>query len=78
MQEKSDKYLCPFCVSTWDCDGPHIKEEDLDSFNERLHFMREDMALLSKELIEEFARANNLNLSKLSDTLYNRLIDRSY
>jgi hypothetical protein len=78
MQEKSDKYLCPFCVSSWDCDGPHIKEEDINSFNERVHYMREDMALLSKELIQEFAKANNLNLNSLSETIYTRLINRSY
>lgn len=78
MQEKSNKYLCPFCVSSWDCDGPHVKEEDIDSFNERMFFMREDMALLSKELIEDFAKANNLNLSKLSEVIYNRLMHRSY
>jgi hypothetical protein len=78
MQEKSDKYLCPFCVSTWDCDGPHIKEEDINSFNERVYYMREDMALLSKELIQEFAKANNLNLESLSETIYTRLINRSY
>jgi hypothetical protein len=78
MQEKSDKYLCPFCVSSWDCDGPHIKEEDMNSFNERVHYMREDMALVSKELIQEFAKANNLNLNSLSETIYTRLINRSY
>jgi hypothetical protein len=78
MQEKSEKYLCPFCVSSWDCDGPHIEEEDINSFNERVHYMREDMALLSKELIQEFAKANNLNLNSLSETIYTRLINRSY
>jgi hypothetical protein len=78
MQEKSDKYLCPFCVSSWDCDGPHIEEGDINSFNERVHYMREDMALLSKELIQEFAKANNLNLNALSETIYTRLINRSY
>jgi hypothetical protein len=78
MQEKSNKYLCPFCVSSWDCDGPHIEEEDINSFNERAHYMREDMALLSKELIQEFAKANNLNLNSLSETIYTRLINRSY
>jgi len=78
MQEKSDKYLCPFCVSSWDCDGPHIEEEDINSFNERVHYMREDMALLSKELIQEFAKDNNLNLDSLSETIYTRLINRSY
>jgi len=78
MQEKSDKYMCPFCVSSWDCDGPHIKEEDIDNFNERVHYMREDMALLGKELVQEFAKANNLNLNSLSETIYTRLINRSY
>jgi len=78
MQEKSEKYLCPFCVSTWDCDGPHIREEDINSFNERINYMREDMALLSKELIQDFAKANNLNLNNLSETIYTRLINRSY
>jgi hypothetical protein len=78
MQEKSDKYLCPFCVSSWDCDGPHIEEDKANNFNERLYYVREDLALLGKELIQDFAKQNGLNLSDLSEAVYTRLINRSY
>lgn len=29
----SEDYMCPFCVTPWKCNGPHIDEYELDSFN---------------------------------------------
>jgi hypothetical protein len=28
------EYLCPFCISTTHCTGPHIEEHDLDNFEQ--------------------------------------------
>lgn len=25
-------YMCPFCVTPWKCNGPHIDEEDMENF----------------------------------------------
>lgn len=72
------KYLCPFCVSSWDCDGPHIKQEDLDSFYERIYHVREDLALLAKELVDEYSKEHGLNLSDLEQAVYSKLKNRSF
>lgn len=28
-----DEYMCPFCVTPWKCNGPHITEDELPQFN---------------------------------------------
>lgn len=28
----SDEYMCPFCVTPWKCNGPHIEPEDMNEF----------------------------------------------
>jgi hypothetical protein len=32
----TDQYMCPFCVTPWKCNGPHIPDDDLDSFNDAM------------------------------------------
>lgn len=27
-----EDYMCPFCVTPWKCNGPHIDEDDLEEF----------------------------------------------
>jgi len=66
-------YLCPFCVSSWDCDGPHIEEKDLESFYLRLHHIREDLAELAKE---EILSNPQLSRQELSDVVYNAIYTR--
>lgn len=77
MRLNDGSYICPFCVSSWDCDGPHIPENDLPSFYERLGYMREDLALVAVEEIEKFEASTDLELSVLKQAVYNRLIKRS-
>lgn len=77
MKLSDGKYLCPFCVSSWDCDGPHIKEEDLNNFYERIGYISKDLALLAVEEIESFEASTDLELSVLKQAVYNKLIKRS-
>lgn len=77
MKLNDGKYLCPFCVSSWDCDGPHIAEEDLPSFFERFGYIREDLALVAVEEIQRFEASTQTDLSDLRQAVYNRLIKRS-
>lgn len=44
-------YLCPFCVSSWVCSGPHIEEKDIASFYKKLDIIKEDLGEHAKELI---------------------------
>ena len=32
----SDEYMCPFCVTPWKCNGPHIEPEDMTEFKAAL------------------------------------------
>lgn len=77
MRLNDGKYICPFCVSSWDCDGPHIAEEDLPSFYERLGYIREDLALVALEEIEKYESSTEIDLSVLKQAVYNRVIKRS-
>lgn len=71
------KYLCPFCVSSWDCDGPHIEEKDLESFYERISYMREDLALLAQETVAEHSKIFGLELFDLEQAVYTKLKNRT-
>jgi hypothetical protein len=67
-------YLCPFCVSSWDCDGPHIEEEDLDSFYLRLYHIRQDLAELARE---EILNNQTLPTVELAQAIYKSISERS-
>jgi hypothetical protein len=73
MRLSDDKYLCPFCVSSWDCDGPHIKEEDLNNFLIRLHYIRRDLAELAKE---EILSEREMNSKTLANSVYEKILNR--
>jgi hypothetical protein len=73
----SSNYLCPFCVSTWHCDGPHIEKKDFENFAKKLEYIREDLALLAKEMVNEYSSSSGLELSILEQAIYARLISRS-
>jgi hypothetical protein len=76
MRLNDGKYLCPFCVSSWDCDGPHIEEKYLENFYERLEYIREDLADLAKEEVIEFAAKNNIDLLALEKSIYSKIMNR--
>jgi hypothetical protein len=77
MRLNDGKYICPFCVSSWDCDGPHIEEKDLDSFYERLAYIREDLTLLALEEIDKYEASAKRDLSDLKRSVFESLIKRS-
>lgn len=29
-----DEYMCPFCVTPWKCNGPHIPEDDMPALRD--------------------------------------------
>jgi hypothetical protein len=77
MKLNDGKYLCPFCVSSWDCDGPHIEEKDLNNFYERLGYIREDLTLLALEEIDKYEASAKIDLSLLKRAVFESLIKRS-
>lgn len=76
MRLVDGKYLCPFCVSSWDCDGPHIEEKDLPNFFERLHFIKEDLALFALETIDDLSFDEKRDVEKIKSSIYKALISR--
>jgi len=77
MRLNDGKYICPFCVSSWDCDGPHIEEKDLNNFYERLGYIREDLTLLALEEIDKYEASAKIDLSLLKRAVFESLIKRS-
>lgn len=37
-----EDYMCPFCVTPWKCNGPHIEEDDLPEFEAYIAWVRSD------------------------------------
>ena len=46
-------YMCPFCVSPWKCNGPHIGPDDLDSFNSYVDDIRDEIIESAVKMIRE-------------------------
>lgn len=70
------KSLCPFCISSFECEGPHIEEKDIKNYFEKLFYIREDFALLTKEIIAEYELENNIDLADLKIKIFNKIMDR--
>jgi hypothetical protein len=51
MNGTPDYYLCPFCLTSWLCDGPHIEQKDLPSFCKRIEVLQEDLGEFAAELV---------------------------
>ena len=69
--------MCPFCVSSWDCDGPYIDPKDIHNYYERIWHIKEDVALLAVETIKQYADQHELDMSDLGNIIYNKIMSRS-
>lgn len=74
MNGQTDYYMCPFCVCSWVCNGPHIEEKDAGKFYYRINLIREDVAEFSRELIIKYGDA--LSKEELADLVEFRIINR--
>jgi hypothetical protein len=69
---KNKNQWCPFCITSWICDGPHISsEKDWNNYLEYTKYTREYYLLVTLDEIKKYAQNNGLNLSVLSDTIKN-------
>ncbi len=63
-------YYCPFCITTWICDGPHISsKKDLDNYLEYTKYTKEYYLLVTLDEIKKYSRETGLDLSVLSDRI---------
>lgn len=76
MRLSDGTYLCPFCLSSSLCDGPHIKEEDEQSLREFMHYAKIDHLELVLEEILKYQTENKLDLSRLAIEIKQRLLKR--
>jgi hypothetical protein len=37
-----EDYMCPFCVTPWKCNGPHIDQDDLEEFESYVQYKIEE------------------------------------
>jgi hypothetical protein len=69
MTEDQD-YECPFCITSWICDGPHISsKKDMDNYLEYTKYTREYYLLVTLDEIKRYSRETGLDLSALSDRI---------
>lgn len=67
-------YLCPFCLSSWVCSGPHIEQKDIANFYKKLWIIKEDLGEHAKELILE--NIENKDLGTLAELVEKSIKNR--
>jgi len=58
---------CPFCITTWICDGPHISLKDMDNYLIHREYTKEYHLLVFLDEIKRYELETGLDLSVLSD-----------
>jgi len=74
MSTDAGYYMCPFCVSSWVCHGPHIEAVDLPKYVEKLTYMQQDLAEFSKEVI--LRHGEGLSTEELARLVEEKLLTR--
>jgi hypothetical protein len=74
MKSTPDYYLCPFCVSSWVCHGPHIEEKDMEKFLFKVQILKEDLAEYSKELV--LKHGSSMTIEELASLIQAKLLSR--
>lgn len=69
--------FCVFCITSNYCVGPHVEEKDFESFGEYTEMIKDDLANLSYETIENYAKNNNKDLSELSKLVLDNIKNRN-
>jgi hypothetical protein len=76
MKEYQD-YECPFCVTSWICDGPHISsQKDIDNYFDYTEYTREYYMLATLDEIKKYSKEAKLDLSVLSDRIKKMMEER--
>lgn len=71
---KDEDYFCPFCITNWICDGPHIaSKKEFENYMEYVTYNKEDYALTVIEEIKKYSLEKNINLEELSDRIKKRI-----
>jgi len=77
MKLNNGKYLCPFCLSSTRCEGPHIEEIDEKNFLEYILKIKEDYIETTLQCLREFSVNKNIDLSELTNSVVEKLQKRN-
>jgi hypothetical protein len=76
MRLNDGTYLCPFCLTSTICEGPHIKEIEEHNLLEMMYYAKIDHIELVLEEISKYEKEKSINLQQLSDNVKNALLKR--
>jgi len=76
MKLTDGTYLCPFCLSSFLCEGPHIKQEEENSIREFMYYAKIDHIEVVLEEILKYQSENMVDLSSLANSIKSRLLKR--
>ena len=69
---------CPFCVKSWECEGPHIDSAYLGSFWNFFWIAKDDHKELAISEVEKYERENSVNLESLKISIRKVLDERDF
>jgi hypothetical protein len=67
---------CPFCITTWMCDGPHIPFKDMNNYLNHREYTKEYYMLATLDEIKKYSKEVELDLSVLSDRIRKMMEER--
>jgi Zn-finger protein len=70
--------FCPFCIVSWECEGPHIDHENLSSFWNFFWIAKDDHKQLVISEIEKYEKENLVNLENLKLSIKEILDERDF
>jgi hypothetical protein len=73
----NNQSFCVFCITSDYCLGPHIEEKNFQSFTEYISMLKDDLANLSYENINNYAKKNNIDLLDLSKMVADSIKERN-
>lgn len=76
MKLSDGTYLCPFCLTSAICEGPHIKQEDEQNLREFVYYAKIDHIELALEEISKYEKEKNITLHELANNIKNTILKR--
>jgi hypothetical protein len=76
MKLTDGTYLCPFCLTSTICEGPHIKEIEENNLREMMYYAKIDHIELVLEEISKYEKEKGINLQQLSNNVKTALLKR--
>jgi hypothetical protein len=73
----TEKINCPFCITSWICDGPHIESiKDQTNLFKYMNYSKQDYIFNMTDEIRKYSMETGLDLKELSDRIKERVEKR--